>query len=80
MYVAKNPFTLNFGKVPSLYIDRSILIDEIEECLTSEEIQDQCFMLSGMRGSGKTVTMHIAESNGRFCGAKRTRCEANGLL
>ena len=45
MYVAKNPFTLNFGKVPSLYIDRSILIDEIEECLTSEEIFEE-FVLS----------------------------------
>ena len=57
----KNPFTLNFGKVPRQYIDREILVDEICEELTSEEIQNQCFMLSGTRGSGKTVTMTAIE-------------------
>ena len=57
----KNPFTLNFGKVPTQYIDREILIDEIVDELQSEEIQNQCFMLSGTRGSGKTVTMTAIE-------------------
>ncbi len=56
-----NPFTLNFGKVPTQYIDRDILIDEIISDLTAEEIQNQCFMLSGTRGSGKTVTMTAIE-------------------
>lgn len=57
----RNPFTLNFGKVPTQYIDREILIDEIVEELQSQEIQNQCFMLSGTRGSGKTVTMTAIE-------------------
>ncbi len=57
----KNPYSLNFGKVPSQYIDRSYLIDEIIDELQSDEIQTQCFMLSGTRGSGKTVTMTAIE-------------------
>ncbi len=57
----KNPFTLNFGKIPAQYIGREILIDEIVDELRSEEIQNQCFMLSGPRGSGKTVTMTAIE-------------------
>lgn len=56
-----NPFTLNFGKVPAQYINRDILIDEIVDELQAEEIQTQCFMLSGTRGSGKTVTMTAIE-------------------
>lgn len=58
----QNPFTINFGKVPTQYIDRQILIDEIVEELQAEEIQNQCFMLSGTRGSGKTVTMTAIEN------------------
>ena len=58
----KNPFTINFGKVPTQYIDRQILIDEIVEELQSETIQNQCFMLTGTRGSGKTVTMTAIEN------------------
>ena len=58
----QNPFTMNFGKVPTQYIDRQILIDEIVEELQAEEIQNQCFMLSGTRGSGKTVTMTAIEN------------------
>ena len=61
MLTAKNPFTINFGKVPSQYINRDILVDEIIGELDSEEIQNQCFMLSGTRGSGKTVTMTSIE-------------------
>ncbi len=57
-----NPFTINFGKVPTQYIDRQILIDEIVEELQSDTIQNQCFMLSGTRGSGKTVTMTAIEN------------------
>ncbi len=57
----RNPFTLNFGKVPAQYIDREFLIDELVEELTSDDIQNQCFMLSGTRGSGKTVTMTALE-------------------
>ncbi|WP_026504394.1 ATP-binding protein [Butyrivibrio sp. NC3005] len=57
----KNPFAINFGKVPKLYINRDILIEEITDELLSEDAQNQCFMLTGTRGSGKTVTMTAIE-------------------
>ena len=55
--MGKNPFVLNFGKVPSQYISRDLIIDEIVQEMTDEESQNNCFMLTGTRGSGKTVTM-----------------------
>ena len=57
----KNPFSINFGRVPLQYISRDILIDEIVDELLSEEVQNNCFMLTGTRGSGKTVTMTAIE-------------------
>ena len=57
----KNPFAINFGKLPIQYIDRAIIIDEIVEELDSDEAQNQCFMLTGTRGTGKTVTMTAIE-------------------
>lgn len=57
----KNPFALNFGKLPSQYIGRDIIIEEIEQELTAEYPQNQCFMLTGTRGAGKTVTMTAIE-------------------
>ncbi len=57
----RNPFAINFGKIPSLYISRDLLIDEIIQELTADEPQIQCFMLTGTRGSGKTVTMTAIE-------------------
>jgi len=64
----KNPFAINFGKVPLQYISRDIVIDEIVDELSSEYVQNPCFMLTGARGSGKTVTLtaiekKISESN-----------------
>lgn len=57
----KNPFAINFGKLPSQYISRDILIDEITDELLSEDAQNSCFMLTGTRGTGKTVTMTAIE-------------------
>ncbi|MDC7294229.1 ATP-binding protein [Butyrivibrio sp. DSM 10294] len=53
----RNPFVLNFGKVPRQYISRELIIDEIVQEMNDEESQNNCFMLTGTRGSGKTVTM-----------------------
>lgn len=58
---SKNPFAINFGKVPLQYISRDILIDEISEELSSDYVQNPCFMLLGTRGSGKTVTLTSIE-------------------
>ena len=57
----RNPFVLNFGKVPSQYISREIIIDEIVQDMLEEDAQNNCFMLTGTRGSGKTVTMTAIE-------------------
>ena len=57
----RNPFVLNFGRVPAQYISRELVIDEILEELLAEEPQNNCFMLTGIRGSGKTVTMTSIE-------------------
>ena len=53
----RNPFVLNFGKVPRQYISRELIIDEIVQEMNDEESQNNCIMLTGTRGSGKTVTM-----------------------
>ena len=55
--MGRNPFALNFGKVPSQYISRELIIDEIVQEMLDEDTQNNCFMLTGTRGSGKTVTM-----------------------
>ena len=39
MDMEKNPFAINFGKLPSQYISRDILIDEITQELLAEEVQ-----------------------------------------
>ena len=57
----RNPFVLNFGKVPSQYISRELIIDEIVQEMIDPDAQNNCFMLTGTRGSGKTVTMTAIE-------------------
>lgn len=52
-----NPFTITFGKNPSLSIDRPIEKQEIIDAFTSNPINQQIFLISSIRGSGKTVLM-----------------------
>lgn len=52
-----NPYAVAFGRIPTSYIDRDTLIDEIVSSFTSEYVDAQCYKLTGVRGSGKTVTM-----------------------
>lgn len=58
----KNPFSISFGKKPYQYIERELVIDDIMDDLQSDVIQNQCFMITGVRGSGKTVTMTAIEN------------------
>ena len=63
-----NPFTLSFGKKPFEYISRIRQTDEILEDFHAEHPVSQVYMLTGVRGSGKTVMMatianHLAEDN-----------------
>jgi len=53
----KNPFAIGFGIKPLEYIEQTGIIDEIIDEFTADYIQHPCYMISGVRGSGKTVTM-----------------------
>ncbi len=55
----KNPYTISFGKIPNRFISRRILIDSIIEALNGDD--EQAFKLTGIRGTGKTVTLTAIE-------------------
>lgn len=57
-----NPFTLSFGKKPVQYISRITQTNHVIETFLADEPANQIFMITGVRGSGKTVMMtSIAE-------------------
>lgn len=57
----RNPYTISFGKVPTKYLSRNFIIDSIIESLESDEPDEQAFKLTGIRGTGKTVTLTSIE-------------------
>lgn len=52
-----NPFTLSFGKKPAQFISRITQTNEIIENFKAEVPSNQIYMITGVRGSGKTVMM-----------------------
>jgi len=55
-----NPFNISFGKEPSRLIARTSQINSVIETFTSDTPSTQAYMITGVRGAGKTVTMtHI---------------------
>ncbi len=50
-----NPFTLSFGKKPLNYIYRIKDTDLVIESFTQEPSTNQLYVITGIRGSGKTV-------------------------
>lgn len=52
-----NPFTLSFGKKPVQYISRIAQTDRIIDDFKADISSNQIFMITGVRGSGKTVMM-----------------------
>lgn len=52
-----NPFTLSFGKKPIQYISRITQTSEIIDQFKAETPSNQIYMITGVRGSGKTVMM-----------------------
>lgn len=59
----ENPFTLTFGKEPAQMISRYSQTNEIIDVFRSEKPAQQIYMITGVRGSGKTVLMsHIANN------------------
>lgn len=54
---SSNPFSLSFGKKPFEYISRLSQTDTIIKDFTTEPSPSQVYMITGIRGSGKTVMM-----------------------
>lgn len=52
-----NPFTLTFGKQPNTYISRYESVEDIVSTFTADNPRSQTYLISGIRGSGKTVLM-----------------------
>jgi KaiC/GvpD/RAD55 family RecA-like ATPase len=52
-----NPFTLDFGKEPYEMIPRSVLMDEVVQSFGGELPSKHISIITGVRGSGKTVFM-----------------------
>ncbi len=52
-----NPFTLTFGKQPVKYINRYENMDDILSTFEAINPVSQTYLISGIRGSGKTVLM-----------------------
>lgn len=60
--MAGNPFTLSFGIAPKQYIARTSQTEKIVESFLDTEPSDYTYIISGVRGSGKTVMLStIAE-------------------
>ena len=53
----KNPFTIAFGKKPVRFVSRPLQTNGIIEDFASETPSSYVYMLTGVRGSGKTVMM-----------------------
>lgn len=54
-----NPFILTFGKQPLQYIPRPNYVSEVEKHFLSDTISNQSYMITGIRGSGKTVLLTV---------------------
>lgn len=55
--MGRNPYSLIFGKEPKQMISRSSAVTEIVETFCEDVPSQQVFMITGVRGSGKTVLM-----------------------
>lgn len=53
----RNPYTLVFGREPLQVIPRVSSVTEIVETFSEEPPSQQVFLITGVRGSGKTVLM-----------------------
>jgi len=60
-----NPYAISFGRIPKQYIGRDLIVDEIIESLESDIPGEQSFKLTGVRGTGKTVTLTEIEKQMR---------------
>ena len=54
----KNPFTLSFGILPENFIRREEIIATVMDGFVDEENDSKMYILTGVRGSGKTVMLN----------------------
>ncbi len=52
-----NPFNITFGREPNCIISRKSDLEEVFSSFSSESPNSQVYILTGIRGSGKTVAM-----------------------
>ena len=57
MNTTVNPFSITFGVAPDQMIKRFSPTEKIIDTFTSEKPSSHLFMISGVRGSGKTVLL-----------------------
>ena len=55
-----NPFTLDFGREPAEMIPRLNLMEKLKQAFMDEPASRHISMITGIRGSGKTVFMTSA--------------------
>ena len=54
-----NPYTLTFGKSPEQIIERLSQMNEVISTFRNEPPAQQAYIITGVRGSGKTVFIWI---------------------
>ena len=52
-----NPFTVDFGREPKEMIPRTRMMGELMESFTADHPSSHVYIVTGVRGSGKTVFM-----------------------
>lgn len=52
-----NPFCLSFGKEPDRYVERADAYSQITDTFNSISPASNCYMITGVRGIGKTVLL-----------------------
>ena len=55
--MTENPFSLDFGAKPTLFIPRYVEMSKIIKTFSAEKPSTHIFMIMGARGNGKTVLM-----------------------
>lgn len=61
-----NPFSLTYGKEAKSFIEQDEQNMDIITSFKSDNLEAQVCMLTGIRGSGKTVTMTAIANNFRI--------------
>ena len=62
----ENPFTLTFGQKPVEFISRTDQIGKIINTFDMENPSNMVYMIAGVRGSGKTVSLAVIDILPKF--------------